>query len=194
MNALADAETETARQLNERLDDLGGKVEKQGEALGLISRSIGSISSTIAPIANLVVDLPGMLARIHAEQLSQRLLFFSLNPFAQNSAIVEDALGWKFSIPLELITSWDTLHSILIDRFSKQPGYDLIRDRRYAIRDDVSGLDIRQNKPLTYVLRPGQKVNMCMVYFTGDKDSMTCPRCKKSTLRADNLAFTWWVL
>ncbi|CAN9381637.1 unnamed protein product [Alternaria alternata] len=107
MGALADAETETARQLNERLDDLGGIVEKQGEALGLISRSIGSISSTVAPIANLVVDLPGMLAKIHAEQLSQRLLFFSLNPFAQNSAIVEDALGWKFSIPLELISSWN---------------------------------------------------------------------------------------
>ena len=83
-----------------------------------------------------------------------------------------------------------TLHSILIDRFSKQPGYDLVRDRRYAIRDDVSGLDICQNKPLTYVLRPGQKVNMCMVYFTGDKGSMTCPRCKKSTLRVNNLAFT----
>ena len=47
MEALADAETETARQLNERLDDLGGKVEKQGEALGLISRSIGSINSTM---------------------------------------------------------------------------------------------------------------------------------------------------
>ena len=47
MGALTDAETETARQLNERLDDLGGIVEKQGEALGLISRSIGSISSTM---------------------------------------------------------------------------------------------------------------------------------------------------
>jgi hypothetical protein len=64
-------------------------------------------SSTSAPIANLVVDLPGMLAKIHAEQLSQRLMFFNLNPFAQNSAIVEDALGWKFSIPLELISSWN---------------------------------------------------------------------------------------
>ncbi|CAN9385411.1 unnamed protein product [Alternaria alternata] len=191
MDALADAESETARQLNERLDDLGGQVQKQGEALGLISRSIGSISSTIAPIANLVVGLPDMLAKIHAEQLSQRLLFFSLNPFAQNSAIVEDALGWKFSIPLELISSWNTLHSILVDRFSNQPGYDLVRNRRYAIRDDVSGLDILQNKPLTYVLRPGQKVNMCMVYFTGDKDTMMCPRCKRSTLRANNLVFTW---
>jgi hypothetical protein len=84
-----------------------------------------------------------------------------------------------------------TLHSILIDRFSNRPGYDLVRDRRYAIRDDVSGLDIRQHKPLTYVLRPGQKINMCMVYFTDNNDTMTCPRCKKSTLRANNRAFTW---
>jgi tetrahydromethanopterin S-methyltransferase subunit G len=47
MEALADAEAETARQLNERIDDLEGKVEKQSEVLGLISRSIGSISSTM---------------------------------------------------------------------------------------------------------------------------------------------------
>ena len=47
MDALADAEAETARQLNERIDDLEGKVEKQSEVLGLISRSIGSISSTM---------------------------------------------------------------------------------------------------------------------------------------------------
>lgn len=80
-----------------------------------------------------------------------------------------------------------------MDRFSNQPGYDLVRARRYAIRDDLSGLDIRQTKPLTYVLRPGQKVNMCMVYFTGDKNTMNCARCKKSTLRAHNLAFIWWV-
>jgi hypothetical protein len=48
-----------------------------------------------------------MLAKIHTEQLSQRLVICSLNPFARNSAIVEDALGWKFSIDLEVITSWD---------------------------------------------------------------------------------------
>lgn len=47
MDALADAEAETARQLNERIDDLEGKVEKQSEVLGLISRSIGSIGSTM---------------------------------------------------------------------------------------------------------------------------------------------------
>ena len=47
MEALADAEAETARQLNERIDDLEGKVEKQSEVLGLISRSIGSIGSTM---------------------------------------------------------------------------------------------------------------------------------------------------
>jgi hypothetical protein len=47
MDALADAETEAARQLNEHLDDLGEKIEKQSEVLGLISRSIGNISSTM---------------------------------------------------------------------------------------------------------------------------------------------------
>jgi hypothetical protein len=63
--------------------------------------------STSAPIANLVLDIPAMLVKIHTEQISQRLMFCNLNPFAQNSAIIEDALGWKFSIPLELIMSWN---------------------------------------------------------------------------------------
>jgi hypothetical protein len=53
------------------------------------------------------MDIPAMLAKIHTEQLSQRLVFCSLNSSARNSAIVEDALGWKFSIDLEVITSWD---------------------------------------------------------------------------------------
>jgi hypothetical protein len=59
------------------------------------------------------------------------------------------------------------------------------------MRDDLNGLDIRQNQPLNYVLRPGQKVNMCIVYFTGDKDITTCPRCKKATLCANNSDLTW---
>jgi hypothetical protein len=59
------------------------------------------------------------------------------------------------------------------------------------MRDDLNGLEIRQNQPLGYTLRPGQKVNMSIVYFTGDKDVMNCPRCKKSTHRANNTDLTW---
>jgi tetrahydromethanopterin S-methyltransferase subunit G len=47
MEALTDAETEAARKLEERLDGLEEKVEKQTEMLSLISRSIGNISSTM---------------------------------------------------------------------------------------------------------------------------------------------------
>jgi uncharacterized coiled-coil protein SlyX len=47
MEALTDAETEAARKLEDRIDELEGKVEKQTEMLGVISRSIGTISSTM---------------------------------------------------------------------------------------------------------------------------------------------------
>lgn len=55
--------------------------------------------------------LPTMLSKIYTEILAQRALAHTLNPYAQNSALVEDALGWTFQIPLELIVSWDVSNS-----------------------------------------------------------------------------------
>lgn len=48
-----------------------------------------------------------MLSKIYSELLAQRVVYRSLNPFAHNSALVEDALGWTFPLPLELIVSWN---------------------------------------------------------------------------------------
>lgn len=48
-----------------------------------------------------------MLTKIYTEILAQRAIYCSLNPFAHNSALVEDALGWTFQLPLELIVSWN---------------------------------------------------------------------------------------
>lgn len=62
---------------------------------------------TSIPIASAALDLPTMLAKIYAELLAQRAVFRSLNPYAHNSALVEDALGWTFQMPLELVVSWN---------------------------------------------------------------------------------------
>lgn len=48
-----------------------------------------------------------MLAYIYAELLTQRALHYTLNPYGQNSAIVEDALGYAIPIPLEIVGSWN---------------------------------------------------------------------------------------
>lgn len=48
-----------------------------------------------------------MLSYIYAELLAQRALHYTLNPYGQNSAIVEDALGYAIPIPLEIVGSWN---------------------------------------------------------------------------------------
>lgn len=59
------------------------------------------------------------------------------------------------------------------------------------MRDDLNGTELRQNVPLNLVLCPGQKVNMCMVYFSDEQHLMACPKCKESTLCANGSDITW---
>jgi len=35
--------------------------------------------------------------------------------YPQNPVLIEDALGWKFSLPLEIARSWEVMYSQLID-------------------------------------------------------------------------------
>ncbi|KAF2730640.1 hypothetical protein EJ04DRAFT_555303 [Polyplosphaeria fusca] len=190
MSALMDAEAEAMTKLDKRLDHLEETAERQTELLNRIYNCIGSVSSAIVPIASAALDVPTMLAKIYAELLAQRAVARSLNPYAQNSALVEDALGWTFQIPLEVVVSWNTLHSILLDRFANSPGRRLVKGRRYVMRDDLNGMELRQNMSLNLVLRPGQKINMCMVYFSAQQQMMVCPKCKASTFYANDTDFT----
>ncbi|KAF2243770.1 hypothetical protein BU26DRAFT_554599 [Trematosphaeria pertusa] len=192
MDALVDAEMESMAKLDERLQHLEEDVEKQTEILHHISDGIGSISLAITPIYETTSNAAAILAKIEAELLAQRTVHCTLDPYMENSALVEDALGWTFRIPLELIVSWNTLHSILLDRFANRPGYHLIKHGRYIMREDLSGMEVHHNRPLNLVLRPGGKVNMCMVYYSREEDAYItiCPRCKKSTFCANDTDIT----
>jgi hypothetical protein len=59
------------------------------------------------------------------------------------------------------------------------------------MRDDLSGMELRQNALLNMTLRPGQKINMCMVYFLAEQQVTVCPKCKKSSFYADDTDITW---
>ncbi|KAF2867791.1 hypothetical protein BDV95DRAFT_610692 [Massariosphaeria phaeospora] len=188
--ALMDAEAEATTYLDTRLDALEDEFYKQTAILNRIYDGIGSVSTALAPIARAAIDIPTMLGNIYTELLAQRALHRTLNPYAQNSAVIEDALGWKFEIPLDLIVSWDTLHSIFLDKFKERPGYQLIQARRYVMRDDLNGLELRRSVALNSAVRPGQKVNMVMVFFKSESQITVCPRCKKSSLQTNDTDIT----
>ena len=186
MSALTDAEEAAAAKLDKRLEDLEEKADKQLEKLDQIVDCLGDVSLAVAPFASLATDLPGTLSKVLSEKLAQRTPFNSFDPYFQNCTIVEDSLGWKIRIPLEIITSWNTFHSILVDKFEGRPGLQLVKDRRYVFRDDLTGVELHQIAPLSSVLRPGQKINMCMVFFASTESTSTCPRCCKPTLQLNS--------
>lgn len=71
-----------------------------------------------------------------------------------------------------------TLHSILVDRFSDQRGVTLVKRGRYSLQDSLSGQEISDSIAPFKTMRPGQRVHMAMVFYSDVEASNLCPRCK----------------
>jgi hypothetical protein len=186
ISALMDAEADAVSRLEKRLEGLEEKADKQLERIDQVIYDVGNVASAIVPFASIAAGLPESLSKIYSDQRALRVLLCDFNPYAQSSALVEDSLGWTIQIPLELVTSWNTFHSILLDKFASRPGLQLVKNHRYVFRDDLTGSELQQIGPLSSVLRPGQKINMCMVFFASTDLTNVCPRCSKTTLQMNS--------
>ena len=159
------------------------------------------------PITTATVSTQNMVASLQ-DLLTQRLTFGTLTPYSQKPALVEDALGLMFPLQLEFIRSWtvscflrklmlpfshsnQTVHSILNDRFSDRPGGSLVKKQRYVLQDDLSGRVFRWNNSPHFSIRPGQIINMSMVYYSDLDNDNICPRCGTVTVSSINSETEW---
>lgn len=156
----------------------------------------------------MTLDIRNIVANIYTEIVTQRNILRGLSPYTQAPALIEDALGWTFQIPLDVVSSWEvsrsctfpstftadlkqTVDSILYDRFLNRPGREMVRKRRYIMQDDLSGKDFRQDIPFNAAIRPGQKVNMSFVYYSKEESRNSCPRCKMVTVSGNDVDVLW---
>jgi hypothetical protein len=80
---------------------------------------------------------------------------------------------------------------ILTKRFEKHPGHGKILRREYAIEEGSSGRDLSRTTDWSMCLRPGQKIDMSMVFPEGESNTNHCPRCRvKSAVSSE--ARTQW--
>jgi hypothetical protein len=83
------------------------------------------------------------------------------------------------------------LDMILLKRFEKRPGHQKILKGEFAIEEGITGRDISREHDFCKILRPGQKIDMTMVFSDFDASSNHCPRCwTKSEAEAE--ARTQW--
>lgn len=92
---------------------------------------------------------------------------------------LELATGREIPIPLEWVNSWDMFDTILSGLFKNQPAAQRkIQRKEFAIEEADTGRDVNRTWELDMSFRPGQKVDMSMIFPANDSNVNTCPRCK----------------
>lgn len=84
------------------------------------------------------------------------------------------------------------LDLILRKRFELQVGHTMVCEGHYAIEDGNDGHEIARNTDLLSCLRPGQKVDMSMVFDELHWDSNTCPRCRTKVTGSTDSRIQWY--
>jgi hypothetical protein len=83
------------------------------------------------------------------------------------------------------------LDLILQERFEERPGHQKVLKGEFAIEEGITGQDISRENEFSMCFRPGQKIDMSMIFSDLDASSNHCPRCgAKSEASAE--ARTQW--
>jgi hypothetical protein len=81
-------------------------------------------------------------------------------------------------------------HAILAKRFEALPGRSKVSRGEYVIEDSRSGKEFAMNRAWSMCFRPGQKVDMSMV-FTENIKTTSCPGCRTESRVVGNELVRW---
>ncbi|KAK6080924.1 hypothetical protein SCUP234_05022 [Seiridium cupressi] len=157
LSSIEKAESQAVEDVVARFEQLIEKLEADSNRK---DEDINAITSTLLSTSTDVVDIRGSVATMSKDL----------------SMLIPTLAGL---IPLDIVRSWETLDSIIKDRFLDRPGRELIRSRRYVLQDSLTGLDVCPNIPFYVAARPGRRLNMSMIFravWTGEQESV-CGKC-----------------
>ena len=110
----------------------------------------------------------------------------------QKPVILLDALGKVAPFHLDFITSMDALREALKARFRdfgvSAPGLEKVDRSEFVLQDHRSDLSL--TKPWNTIFKPGQSVNMSMV-FRRSAELEYCPRCQAYNVPAEGSHTVW---
>ncbi|PQE09018.1 conserved glutamic acid rich protein [Rutstroemia sp. NJR-2017a WRK4] len=72
------------------------------------------------------------------------------------------------------------LDTILLKRFEKRSGHRKVLRGEYVIEEGITGREMSRENELIMCLRPGQKIDMSMIFSDLDGNSNRCPRVNTS--------------
>lgn len=130
-----------------------------GEVKALVSRLL----TVNVQVFKTIVDIQSRVPR--------QISFFS------EPVVFEDAIGRVFPIPLDLITSWESLEIVLTRKFENTPGAAKVRRGEYSLENRLTGRDVNRALAWESCLIPGQRIDMSVV-FNSPHRTTRCPNCQ----------------
>ncbi|KAF4631717.1 hypothetical protein G7Y89_g6414 [Cudoniella acicularis] len=193
LKALSELEAVANENLNKHIVEIQERIEGQNRVLEShttilkeVSSDVQSVMTAVTPMAEATFDMKSMLIEVQKTLYSHQGVPRSLDPWLQRALYLEDSLGYVLPIPLETISSWETLHAVLCDKFISRPGYELVKRRQYIFQDGANGRDLSVKVHFTSAVRPGQKITMCMAFFSPKGQKNVCPKCGTVTIAGSN--------
>jgi hypothetical protein len=81
---------------------------------------------------------------------------------------------------------------ILAKRFEQHTGHTMVQHGKYAIEESSSSQEIDRTTALVCCLRPGQKIDMSMVFPESSSNDNTCLRCKTEASGSTDFRVQWY--
>ncbi|PMD65619.1 uncharacterized protein K444DRAFT_625172 [Hyaloscypha bicolor E] len=155
------------------------KLESQARTSNMILSTVKSGVTKLTQVHAISVDMRNDLSLLQSHILAQHATPRGLGTHWQQEPVtLEDALGFMVPIPLELVNSWEMFDLILAKRFEKHPGHIKVQHKEFVIEEGSSGKEVSRMTDWSMCFRPGQKVDMSVVFQERSADSNHCPRCK----------------
>ncbi len=85
------------------------------------------------------------------------------------------------------------LDAILLGRFEKRPGQQKILRGEFAIEEGITGRDIHRKYEFCVSFRPGQKIDMSMIFSEINSTSNHCPGCGAMSEGLAEIRIQWSV-
>jgi len=186
VNHLLQESVKLAEKQISELKSINDKIDSQARISTVMMSYLRSGISSLTQVRTIVIEIRNSLVSIQNLIISQQYIARGIDfHWKQAPVIMELATGKQIPLPLELVNSWDMLDTILTEIFRQHPAQSKIKRKEFAIEQGSTGQEISRSLKLDLAFRPGEKVDMAMV-FTDESTSNSCPRCQCSSTGSIN--------
>ncbi|KAI9810302.1 MAG: hypothetical protein M1827_006352 [Pycnora praestabilis] len=152
-----------------RLDDIANSA--------VLMRVDGQLQSSITHSvenAKMQKEIYNIIRTIQQQQLQPPI---PQQVVRQQPITVEDARGRRYPFHLELINSWEEFEGLLKLKLKDPTSQQKIARGEYIIQDTRTKRDLPRSRAWETCLRPGQCVNMSMVFHREKMSDLLCTAC-----------------